>query len=210
MIMGDLTVTAFVSLDGVMQGPGHPDEDRSGGFGRGGWLVPHVDEAFGQTMSAIFTRVDAFLLGRGTYQIFAGYWPKVTDPKDPIAGPLNALPKYVASRTLETVDWNGASLVRDVAAAVKDLKAKHAREIQVHGSPGLLQTLFAEDLVDVLTVLQFPVVLGAGKRLFAGGAAPMGHRLVSTTTTTKGVVISTYRRVGPLVTGSVLDTPPKM
>ena len=112
--MGDLTVTVFTSLDGVMQGPGAPEEDRSGGFAHGGWLAPHVDEAFGRTMAAIFTRPDAFLLGRGTYEIFAGWWPKVTDPKDPIAGPLNALPKYVASRTLQKADWNATTLVRDV------------------------------------------------------------------------------------------------
>jgi dihydrofolate reductase len=202
--MGDLTVTVFTSLDGVMQGPGAPEEDRSGGFAHGGWLAPHVDEAFGRAMAAIFTRPDAFLLGRGTYEIFAGWWPKVTDPKDPIAGPLNALPKYVASRTLQKADWNATTLVRDVPAAVKDLKARYPREIQVHGSPGLLQTLFAEDLVDELRLLQFPVVLGTGKRLFGGGAAPRGHALASTMTTSKGVVVSTYRRVGPLAVGSML------
>ncbi len=208
--MGELTVTAFVSLDGVMQGPGAPEEDRSGDFTQGGWLVPHMDEAFGRTMAALFTRVDAFLLGRGTYQIFANYWPKVTDPKDPIAGPLNALPKYVASRSLKTAEWKGTTIVRDVPATVRDLKARYAREIQVHGSPGLIHSLFAEDLVDELRVIQAPLVLGKGKRLFDGNAAPRGHRLVSSLTTSTGLVISTYQRVGPVGTGSVFEAPPQL
>lgn len=204
--MGTLTVTAFVSLDGIMQGPGAPEEDRSGDFTLGGWLVPHMDEAFGRTMAAVFTRVDAFLLGRGTYQIFANYWPKVTDPKDPIAGPLNALPKYVVSRSLKTAEWNGTTIVRDTTA-VRELKSRYAREIQVHGSPGLIQSLLAEDLVDELRLIQAPVVLGKGKRWFDGAAAPRGHRFVSSMTTSTGLVISTYQRVGPVQTGSVLDAP---
>ena len=136
--MGQLTMTAFVTLDGVMQAPGGPDEDRSGGFAHGGWLVPHVDEDMGRIITAIFARADAFLLGRGTYQIFASWWPKVTDPKDPVASALNRLPKHVASTTLKSVDWQGASLVRgEVVPAVADLKRRYPREIQVHGSPGL-------------------------------------------------------------------------
>lgn len=205
--MGELTVTAFTTVDGVMQAPGAPEEDREGGFAYGGWLAPHVDEAFGHAMAAIFTRPDAFLLGRRTYEIFAGFWPNVTDPTDPVAGQLNALPKYVASRTLSAANWKGTTIIRDVVPAVRDLKARYRREIQVHGSPGLLQTLFAEDLVDELRILQFPVVLGAGKRLFAGGAAPRGQRLVSATTTRTGVVISVYRRLGDVQIRSVLEAP---
>lgn len=199
--MGRLTVTSFVSLDGVMQAPGGPAEDTSGGFAHGGWGMPLFDEACGAAIVEIFGRAGAFLLGRGTWQIFAGHWPRVTDPADPVAGALNRLPKYVASRTLQRADWAGSVIVRDVPADVARLKGQVPGELQVHGSPGLLQALLATELVDELHLFTFPVVLGRGKRLFEGGAAPAAFALAATRHGEKGVVISTYRRAGAVAHG---------
>ena len=201
--MATLTITTFLTLDGVMQAPGGPDEDRDGGFEHGGWLVPSFDEDLGRFMAEIFANADAFLLGRRTWEIFAGYWPKVTDPADPIAAPLNRLPKHVASRTLERVGWQGSSLVRDAASEVAALKARYARELQVHGSGGLAQTLLAHDLVDTLRLLVFPVALGTGKRLFGEGTVPAAFALVDSRTTPRGVAMHTYRRVGKPTYGTV-------
>lgn len=201
--MAKLTVTAFVSLDGVMQAPGGPSEDPSGGFEHGGWLVPHFDEDVGGFMMDVFSRVDAFLLGRRTYQIFAAHWPRVTDPNDPIATALNELPKHVASKTLESVDWKGAAVIPgDVVEAIAELKKLYPRELQVHGSASLIRTLAAHDLVDEYNVLQFPVILGRGKRLFEQGAAPLRMTLSGATPSRNGVVMCTYRRVGELTYGS--------
>src|SRR2546425_897998 len=135
--MAKLTMTTFVTLDGVMQAPGAPDEDRSGGFPHGGWLVPFADADMGEFMTEGFANADAFLLGRRTYEIFAAYWPRITDPNDRIAHALNTLPKYVASKTLSGVTWTRSRLVRDVGGELQALKQEHAREIQVHGSGGL-------------------------------------------------------------------------
>ena len=200
--MAELTLTTFLTLDGVMQAPGGPDEDTTGSFPYGGWLVPHADADMGKTMDEIFSKADAFLLGRTTYDIFSAYWPRITDPNDPIASKLNSLPKYVASRTRTTFSWSGSSLVRDVARDVVDLKKRYAREIQVHGSCGLAQTLIEHDLVDEYRLLIFPVILGTGKRLFGRGAVPATLVLVSSTTTSTGTVVSVYRRAGSLKTGS--------
>jgi dihydrofolate reductase len=200
--MAELTLTTFLTLDGVMQSPGMPEEDRSGNFPYGGWLVPHADEDMGKIMVEIFSKADAFLLGRTTYDIFSAYWPRVTDPKDPIAGKLNSLPKFVASRTRTTFGWSGASLVRDVATEVAGLKKRFDRELQVHGSCGLAQTLISNDLVDEYRLLIFPVVLGTGKRLFGSGAVPATFRLLRSTSTGAGVIFSVYRRAGSLKTGS--------
>jgi dihydrofolate reductase len=194
--MGKLTMTTFVTLDGVMQAPGGPTEDTSGSFVHGGWLVPYADEDMGKFMVEVFAEAEAFLLGRTTYQIFAGHWPRVTDPADPVAGALNRLPKHVASKTLERVEWSASQLVRNVVAEVPGLKRRYTRELQVHGSAGLAQTLIEHDLVDVYHVLTFPVVLGSGKRLFAAGAVPTALRLAATRTTSTGVVISSYQRAG--------------
>jgi len=200
--MAELTLTTFLTLDGVMQAPGGPGEDTSGDFPYGGWLVPHFDADMGRTMAGIFSKADAFLLGRTTYDIFSAYWPKVTDPNDPIAGKLNSLPKFVASRTQTTFNWSGTSHVRDVTKEVVDLKKRFSREVQVHGSCGLAQTLIENDLIDEYRLLTFPVVLGIGKRLFGIGAVPATLSLVRSSTTSKGVIVSVYRRGGNLKTGS--------
>ena len=205
--MAKLVVTTFVTLDGVMQAPGGPNEDKSGGFEHGGWLVPHFDEATGEFMNDVFERPGAFLLGRKTYEIFAGHWPHVTDEDDPIASRLNSLPKYVASRTLENADWQNSTVIRDVPTEVAKLKDEVGGELQVHGSGDLIQTLIEHDLVDDYNVLTFPVVLGTGKRLFPEGVAPGALRLTGSRTTGTGVVISSYERAGKPEYGEVgLDT----
>ena len=200
--MGELTITTFLSVDGVMQAPGGPEEDPSGGFKHGGWLVPHADEGMGKAIDEIFSKADAFLLGRRTYDIFAAYWPNAPAAEDPVARLLNALPKFVASRTRSAFDWAGSSLVRDVRTEVPLLKERFPREIQVHGSCGLAQTLIEADLIDQYRLLTFPVVLGSGRRLFGPGTVPATLRLVSSRATEKGTVITVYRRAGPLQTGS--------
>jgi dihydrofolate reductase len=192
-----VTLTTFLSVDGVMQGPGGPNEDRSGGFDRGGWLVPHFDDDTGRFMAEVFDQVDAFLLGRRTYEIFAASWPKVTDPDDPIAGRLNTLPKYVASTTLGSADWNNTTIIKgDVADEVARLKEKPGRELQVHGSGTLARTLIENDLVDEFRLLVFPVIVGAGRRLFADAGVATGLRLVDSRTTGSGVAINVYQRTG--------------
>lgn len=200
--MRKLVVGTFVTVDGVMQGPGGPDEDRDGGFEHGGWLVPYFDEGLGQLMDELTNRADGLLLGRKTYEIFAAHWPHMPD-EDPIAAKLNSVPKYVASRTLDTVEWNNSTLLgADVAEEVAKLKAGPGGEIQVTGSGDLIQTLMKHDLVDEYRLLVFPVLLGSGKRLFAEGTIPNGLRLVDTTTSTTGVAIQTYERAGKLEYGS--------
>jgi dihydrofolate reductase len=201
--MAELTLTTFLSLDGVMQAPGGPGEDESGGFPHGGWVFPFADEDMGRTiMDDIFSKADAFLLGRTTYDIFAAYWPRITDPNDLIAAKLNSLPKFVASRTRSTFDWNNTTHVRDVVKEAAELKRRFPREVQVHGSAGLAQTLIENDLVDEYRLLLFPVVLGTGKRLFGSGAVPRTLRLVRSNTTSTGVIVSVYRPAGGLRTGS--------
>ena len=200
--MAELTLTTFLTLDGVMQSPGGPTEDPSGGFPHGGWLVPLFDDDTGATMIEIFSKADAFLLGRTTYDIFAAYWPKITDPADPIASKLNSLPKFVASRTRSTFSWDGTTHIRDVVTEVSELKQRFAREVQVHGSCGLAQTLIENDLIDEYRLLTFPVILGSGRRLFGAGAVPASLTLVRSYTTGKGAVVSIYRRAGSLKTGS--------
>jgi dihydrofolate reductase len=199
-----LTVTTFVSVDGVYQGPGGPDEDRSDGFDRGGWVVPHFDEATGQFIDEVFGQVDAFLLGRRTYDIFAAAWPKATDPDDPVAKRLNTLPKYVASTTLKDPQWaNTTVLDGDLATAVRELKDREGRELQVHGSGALVRFLLDNDLVDRLNLLVFPVIVGAGRRLFADRGIATGLALEGSRTTPSGVAICVYRPAGRPEFGTV-------
>ncbi len=200
--MAELTITTFLSLDGVMQAPGAPKEDTSGNFTHGGWVFPLADEDMGRTMAEIFSRADAFLLGRTTYDLFAAHWPRVTDPNDPIASRLNALPKFVASRTRSKFDWHNTSHLKDVEKHIQVVKGQYEREVQVHGSCGLAQTLIRHDLIDEYRLLTFPVVLGGGKRLFGEGAVPASLKLMSCTTTRNGVIVAVYRRGGKLRTGS--------
>lgn len=198
-----LTLHTFLTLDGVMQAPGAPDEDRDDRFSHGGWSFPYADQDFGEAMAGWFAHADAFLLGRKTYEIFSGYWPKVTDPDDPIASRLNALPKYVASTTLASVDWHNSSLLGgDLAAEVAGLKARPGDELQVHGSGGLAQTLIDHDLVDEYRLLYYPVHLGSGRKLFRDGAKPAALRLTHSSTTSTGVIIATYEPAGPPRYGS--------
>lgn len=202
--MRKLVVGTFLTLDGVMQAPGGPDEDRDGGFRHGGWLVPYFEDKFGEIMTEWTKQAGAFLLGRKTYEIFAASWPKSSDPADEIAAALNTRPKFVASRTLDEVDWNNSRLLEgEVAAEVAKLKAKDGGEIQVHGSGNLLQTLLEHDLVDTLRFWWFPVVLGTGKRLFGEGAIPASFRLADTEQTPTGAILHVYERAGELKYGEV-------
>jgi dihydrofolate reductase len=195
-----LVVGTFVTLDGVMQAPGGPNEDRDGGFQHGGWLVPYLDEKFGDIMTKWTQRADAFLLGRKTYEMFAASWPNSTDPEEV----LNVRPKFVASRTLDKVNWSNSFLLKgDVAQEVAKLKAQDVGEIQVHGSGNLIQTLLQHDLVDTLRIWQFPVVLGTGKRLFGEGTIMRGFRLVDTQLNTTGAVLHVYECAGGLKYGEV-------
>ncbi|GHH92889.1 dihydrofolate reductase family protein [Streptomyces capillispiralis] len=201
--MGKLVVISFVTLDGVYQAPGGPQEDTRDGFGQGGWSVPYVDEDFGRFVDGVFARVGAFLLGRRTYDIFAGYWPKMTDPADPVAGKLNALPKYVASSTLTDPGWAGTTVIGgDLAEEVTALKERTDGELQVHGSGALARSLFTLGLVDTLHLLTYPVVLGAGRRLFAEGSLPTAFRHTGGHITAAGVSVQSYDVTGSPVYGT--------
>lgn len=205
--MPELVVNTFMTVDGVVQAPGGPEEDRSGGFEHGGWSAGYWDDVMGERMGEVMGKPFALLLGRKTYEIFAAHWPYITD--DPAADALNNAPKYVASRTLDNVDWLNSTLLRgDVADEVAKLKKGDGPEIQVHGSADLIQTLIRHDLVDVYRLWTFPLMLGTGKRLFADGTMPVGLRLRASDTSTTGVVISTYERAGEINYGSfALDEP---
>jgi dihydrofolate reductase len=199
-----LTVTEFVTLDGVVQAPGGPEEDRSGGFLHGGWLVPFFDDVLGARMVDWVSRAEDFLIGRRTYEIFAASWPHAPADGDPIATALNTRTKHVASRTLQDVGWSGSRLLTgDVAEAVRALRAADGGELQVHGSPGLCQTLLHADLVDELRLVVAPVVLGPGKRLFGNGVLPGSWRLADSTVTPTGALLLSYRRAGAVETGEM-------
>jgi dihydrofolate reductase len=199
-----LTVTTFVTLDGVMQSPGAPEEDPRGGFGLGGWLPPLFDEETGQYMNEVFDEADVFLLGRRTYEAMAGFWPSVSDPANRVGTQLNSLPKHVVTATLTELSWSGAvPLTGDTAKQVAALKEVPGRELQVHGSRALVRHLTAEGLVDAYNLVIFPVVLGRGQRLFADGTPPSAMRLTASRATSGGVVMHTYETAGPPSFGSV-------
>jgi len=199
-MMRKIVVLSFVSLDGVMQAPGGPQEDPSGGFTHGGWTFPYFDEALGAAMGAQMGARFDLLLGRKTYDIFAAYWPKQTEP---FARPINEATKYVPSRTVSKLAWGPAVLLKgDVAAELRKLKQSNGPDLQVHGSGNLIQTLLKHDLVDELWLKVFPVTLGKGKRLFGEGATPAAFTLTESKTTPAGVVIASYTRAGEVKTGS--------
>jgi dihydrofolate reductase len=196
--MRKLAVNTFMSLDGVMQAPGGPDEDPTGGFAHGGWAVNYFDDAM--LAKVADSPPYELLLGRGTYEIFVAHWPY---DEGPIADRLNSIRKHVASTTLDRVEWNNAALIEgDVAEHVARLKQQDGPELQVHGSPGLIQTLLAHELVDEFRLWIFPVVLGGGKRFFGDGTIPAALALVGSEVTATGVTINTYARAGDVESGS--------
>ncbi|MEV5569330.1 dihydrofolate reductase family protein [Spirillospora sp. NPDC052269] len=198
--MGKIVVTAFVTLDGVVQAPGLQDEDRDGGFEFGGWTQPYADPAVDQQTTESVLSADALLLGRRTYQLFCSYWPEA-DPADPRTARLNDQPKYVVSRTLRTASWTNSTVLNgeDIAGQIVRLKDRYD-QISVWGSTGLIPVLLREDLIDEFVVMTFPIVVGGGKRLFSGGT-PLGLRLAHTAASDSGVIISTYHRASPFPLG---------
>ena len=216
--MRRIVVGAFVSLDGVMQAPGGPQEDPTGGFQHGGWTVPYWDDAIAAAMGEAFSKPFDLLLGRKTYDIFAAHWPHVeTGPaasnfdqgNAEIARTFNGATKYVATHSPETLSWqNSQALGDDVVARLRELKAGHGPDLVVQGSTELIQVLLANDLVDELRLLIYPLLLGRGKRLFGDGAMPAAFRLVKSVNSPSGVLIATYERAGEIKTGSfALETP---
>jgi dihydrofolate reductase len=200
--MRKLVVGTFLTLDGVMQAPGGPEEDRSGGFDHGGWMVPYIDDMIMHAMTDWIRGADGLLLGRRTYEIFAASWPHAS-ADDPIAAKLNSVSKYVASRTLRRVDWNNSTLLTgDIAEAVRKLKGEPGGELQVHGSGELIQTLLKHDLIDEFRLWFFPVLLGTGKRLFGEGTVPAGLKLVETQTSGTGAVLQVHQAAGKPSYGS--------
>lgn len=201
--MRKIVVATFMSLDGVMQAPGGPQEDPTGGFAFGGWVAPHFDEALGAALGDIFGRPFELLLGRKTYEIFAAHWPFVTDPNDPIATTFNKVTKYVASRSHPRLAWQNSQLLgSDIVASLTRLKDENGPDLLVQGSSDLIQTLWTHHLIDELNVLIFPVVLGKGKRLFGDGAIPAGLKLISANAYPTGVVVATYQPHGSVRTGN--------
>jgi len=190
-----LTTTTQISVDGVMQGPGGPEEDERGVFERGGWA--HFDNEAGTVMDEIYQRADAFLFGRRTFDLFAGYWGAMGPGSGPIADSMNTRPKYVASTTLTAPRWEDTTVLRgDLAAAISELKAKSGGELQVHGSGALTRWLLENDLVDEMTLITVPVVVGQGARLFPETGPDLALDLVESRVDSKGVTIQVYRPAG--------------
>ena len=197
--MRKIIVLSFITLDGVMQGPGGPTEDTSGNFTHGGWTVPYFDDFLGQTMAEQMSGPSDLLLGRKTFEIFASYWPHHEDEWPGI----NNATKYVVSNTLTKHEWrNSVFLNGDVVAEIKKLKQQDGPELQVHGSGNLIQTLLAHDLVDEFWLKIFPVTLGGGKRLFDKGTIPASYTLLESKSSPSGVMIATFKRAGEIETGS--------
>ena len=191
-----LIASMMVTLDGVYQGPGGPDEDRRGGFERGGWTAPYADDEGWQYLTSLFERADAFLLGRKTWQIWEPYWPQ-HDSGDPVSHGINVLPKYVPSTTLQNPTWQNTHVITgDVEATIRELKATPGRELQVHGSGELLRWLLERDLVDELNLRLYPVVVGDGVRLFPERGQTHNLELVESKSVPSGVTLLTYRPSG--------------
>ena len=196
---GRITIDLFTTLDLVAQAPGGPEEDTSGGFPYGGWQAPLPDDLVGKEVMAGIEKLDALVLGRKTYDIFAAYWPKA--PEAAGGKPLNDATKYVASRSAPTLEWSNSVLIEgDAAEGIAKLKQEDGPELQVHGSGNLIQTLLRHDLVDEYRLWVFPLVVGSGKRLFADGTIPSALKLVESTVSTTGVVIGSYEPAGEIVT----------
>ncbi|GAA0819972.1 dihydrofolate reductase family protein [Streptosporangium amethystogenes subsp. fukuiense] len=192
-----IALTEFVTLDGVSQGPGSPTEDTSGGFTRGGWLVPHLDELFVRRTSDWLDLADGLLLGRRTYEAFARDWPRITDPDDPYTERMNSLPKYLVTNTRTEGSWHPTTVLRgDPIQTVGELKTRPGRELQIHGSARLGNALLAAGLVDTLRLVVAPVVTGSGRRLLDHPGAPAGLRLVRHEVTANGLLLLEYETVG--------------
>jgi dihydrofolate reductase len=201
--MRKLIVLTFISLDGVMQAPGGPDEDTSGGFRYGGWTVPYFDELLGEVMDEQIQPPFDLLLGRKTYDIFASYWPHQDEATSSIAKIFNAAKKYVVSTQSFAPEWHNSELIHDdVVTKIKELKQQDGPDLQVHGSGELIQTLLENDLVDELWLKIFPVTLGIGKRLFDDGTIPAAYTLLSSRVSPSGVIVASYSRAGDVKTGS--------
>jgi dihydrofolate reductase len=197
-----IITTTFISLDGVMQAPGGPDEDRDGGFSHGGWMFGYWDDAGSSTMDGFMRQPFELLLGRRTYDIFAAYWPKATTDQS-IAKPFNRTRKYVVSHGRPQLSWNNSTLVTgDVVGEIRKLKEMDAPDLWVHGSAKLIQTLLANGLVDVMHLWILPVTLGPGKRLFAEGTRPEGFKLIASKVSATGVIIASYEPAGAIKAGS--------
>ena len=207
--MRKIIVLSFISLDGVMQAPGGPEEDPTGGFEHEGWVVGYSDDFLLNVMIKQTSKTFDLLLGRKTYEIFAAHWPYVNADQDPFAAKLNNAKKYVASKTMTKLDWTNSELIKgDVPEGIKRIKEQDGPEIQVHGSSNLVQTLLKHDLVDELWLKIFPVTLGTGKRLFAEGTIPAGFRLLENGISPSGVIVANYERSGDVKMGSFgLETP---
>jgi dihydrofolate reductase len=207
--MRKLIVLSFITLDNVMQAPGGPEEDPTGGFEHEGWMFGYFDDFLLNAMIKQTSKPFDLLLGRKTYEIFAAYWPYVNADQNPFAAKLNNAKKYVASKTLTKLDWNNSELINgDVPEGIKRIKEQDGLEIQVHGSSNLVQTLLKHDLVDELWLKIFPVTLGRGKRLFAEGTIPAGFKLLESGISPSGVIIANYERAGEVKKGSFgLETP---
>jgi dihydrofolate reductase len=206
-----LTVQTFLTLDGVMQAPGGPEEDPSDAFRHGGWQAPFPESAIGEFVTQLNSHASAFLFGRRTFEIFRSHWPDQVDPTDPLATAINSLPKYVVSNSLREVDagWRGeypdtAHLISgNVAAAIQALKDQAGDELQIWGSGQLLETLLAHQLVDRFRLMTYPVVLGSGRRLFNDGLLPTTMHPVDLVVTALGIVLGTYEPAGPVLHGQM-------
>ncbi len=205
--MRKLIVNAFITLDGVMQAPGGPPEDTSGGFAFGGWSVNYWDDIMGQTMDEYMATPSELLLGRKTYEIFAAHWPY--SKEEPAASVLNSSKKYVASKTMITPEWNNTALLKgDIVQEIKKLKTQDGPELSVQGSSNFIQTLLENNLVDEFRIWTFPVIIGRGKRLFGHGTLPSNLKLIDCKTSSTGVILARYEPAGELKTGTFeLETP---